>query len=587
MPILKRSKTLTAMGAALETGLTVEGHHRPATAAPRGRCNRARIGIEQPARGDGHAQRKAEPVRALLVPTVDLSALGKDKTKSAIRTDFVLSADFILITPGTVATAPFATRVTVSGGIAALMTIGVQGLVAAIAKRVELRHAEQADDGIETALGTGERLGTAVDPFGSRRAANTDDRDAVHRVDRGEACTPDSLNTLKSMARVRPSSRTSARRQDLRLTYCGCTQVSDCLANGDAVGFRLTTRRHSVAGRACALTPNDVATDRVQPVFNSMRTVISAVSPVSRRHRLLARAALYLELTKPKVVTLIVFTAVVGMLLANPVVASAHVLLLATIGISLAAGSAAAFNHVLDMRADAIMNRTRSRPLPTQQVLPHQVVMFAAALALLSTAILVVGVNALTAVLTLFALVGYSVVYTIYLKPRTPQNIVIGGAAGAAPPVLGWAAVNGSVSTDALLLFLIIFVWTPPHFWSLALHRETDYARAGIPMLPVTHGSVYTRKCILRYTVLLAIVAMLPFATGMSGMLYLIGAVALNARFVAYAWQLYRDYSDSLARRTFRFSIQYLAALFALLLIDHYSTAFGDALSSLLIVPRF
>ncbi len=317
-----------------------------------------------------------------------------------------------------------------------------------------------------------------------------------------------------------------------------------------------------------------------------MRTLLSAVLPALRWHRFLAWAALYLELTKPKVVTLIVFTAVVGMLLATPIVAPPHVLLLATIGISLAAGSAAAFNHVLDMRADAIMKRTRSRPLPTHQLQPRQVVIFAATLALLSTAILAAGVNALTALLTLFALIGYSVVYTIYLKPRTPQNIVIGGAAGAAPPVLGWTAVTGNVSADALLLFLIIFVWTPPHFWSLALHRETDYARAGIPMLPVTHGSLYTRKCILRYTVLLAFVVLLPFASGLSGWLYLIGAVALSACFVTYAWRLFRDYSDGLARRTFGFSIQYLAALFALLLVDHYGAALGDALRSSFIVPR-
>ncbi len=198
---------------------------------------------------------------------------------------------------------------------------------------------------------------------------------------------------------------------------------------------------------------------------------------------------------------------------------------------------------------------------------------------------LVLGVNALTAVLTMCALVGYSAIYTVFLKPLTPQNIVIGGAAGAAPPVLGWTAVTGEISVDALLLFLIIFTWTPPHFWSLALYREKEYASAGIPMLPITHGSRFTRGSILFYTVVLSAVAMLPFATGMCGIAYLAGAVALSARFLTYAWRLYRDYSDALARRTFRFSIQYLAALFALLLLDRYGSAFVAALPSL--VRRF
>jgi heme o synthase len=191
------------------------------------------------------------------------------------------------------------------------------------------------------------------------------------------------------------------------------------------------------------------------------------------------------------------------------------------------------------------------------------------------------GVNTLTAVLTLLALVGYSVIYTIFLKPLTPQNIVIGGAAGAAPPVLGWTAVSGEISIDALLLFLIIFTWTPPHFWSLALYREKEYARAGIPMLPVTHGSGFTRRSILAYTIVLAVAALLPFATGMSGPVYFIGAIALNARFVAYAWRLHCNYSDALARRIFRFSIQYLAALFALLLLEYYGVPIQEALRSL------
>jgi heme o synthase len=267
-------------------------------------------------------------------------------------------------------------------------------------------------------------------------------------------------------------------------------------------------------------------------------------------------------------------------------VASPTVLLLATLGITLAAASGAAFNHVLDRRADAIMARTRSRPLPTQQLSSRQALSFATVLAMLAAAILFAGVNALTAALTMVALVGYSVVYTVLLKPLTSQNIVIGGAAGAAPPVLGWTAVTGEISGDALLLFLIIFLWTPPHFWSLALYRQADYARAGIPMLPVTHGSRFTRKCILGYTVILAAVAVLPFATGMSGWVYLVGVLLLNARFIAFAWRLYRDYSDVLARRTFVYSIQYLAAVFALLLLDHYGNALlatrAHALASLL-----
>jgi protoheme IX farnesyltransferase len=309
-----------------------------------------------------------------------------------------------------------------------------------------------------------------------------------------------------------------------------------------------------------------------------MKIPPAAISTVARPQRFASQAAVYFELTKPRVVTLIVFTAVVGMLLANPGSVAPQVLLFATLGISLAAGSAAAFNHVLDRRADAMMARTRARPLPTHQLSATQAVVFAAALAAVSAATLILGVNTLTAVLTLLALVGYSVIYTIFLKPLTPQNIVIGGAAGAAPPVLGWTAVTGEVTTDALLLFLIIFTWTPPHFWSLALFREKEYANAGIPMLPVTHGSSFTRRSILAYTGVLAAVALLPFATGMSGVIYLVGAVVLNAQFVRYAWRLHRNYSDALAWRIFRFSIQYLAALFALLLLDRYGGAIREAL---------
>lgn len=309
-----------------------------------------------------------------------------------------------------------------------------------------------------------------------------------------------------------------------------------------------------------------------------MRTLISPVSAPTRRQRFLAQADAYLELTKPRVVLLIVFTAVVGMFLATPGWVPLNILLFATLGISLAAGSAAAFNHILDQRGDAIMARTRARPLPTGQLAPRQAVIFAAVLASLSMTSLILGVNTLTAALTFLSLIGYSVIYTLWLKPATPQNIVIGGAAGAAPPVLGWTAVTGNFSGDALLLFLIIFIWTPPHFWSLALYRAREYAQAGIPMLPVTHGSKFTRQYILFYTIILAGVTLMPFATGMSGLSYLLGASALNAGFIAYAWKLCRKHSDALARKTFAYSIQYLTALFALLLVDHYRSMVGEAL---------
>ncbi len=313
------------------------------------------------------------------------------------------------------------------------------------------------------------------------------------------------------------------------------------------------------------------------------RTPISPVSTSTQVHRRVSQAAAYFELTKPRVVALIVFTAVVGMLLATPASITPQVFFCATLGISLAAGAAAAFNHVLDRRADAMMARTRSRPLPSSLLSARQASLFGVALTAVAGLILVFGVNLLTAVLTLLTLVGYSVVYTVFLKPSTPQNIVIGGAAGAAPPVLGWAAVTGEVTLDAMLLFLIVFTWTPPHFWSLALYREKEYASANIPMLPVTHGSAYTRRHMLGYTFALAAVCMLPYARGMSGPVYLFGALALNLRFVAYAWQLNASYSDALARKMFRFSIQYLAALFALLLLDRLLMSYRAELQSLLV----
>ncbi len=305
-----------------------------------------------------------------------------------------------------------------------------------------------------------------------------------------------------------------------------------------------------------------------------------AATAAPRRLRRLARE--YYELTKPRVVALIVFTAVVGMFLSSPGALPLGLFVAATVGIALAAGSAAAINQVIDQRADSIMARTRWRPLPTGQLTPVEAITFAVIIGAMAMAVLMVFVNTLTAVLTFASLIGYSIVYTVWLKHATPQNIVIGGAAGAAPPVLGWAAMTGEVASDALLLFLIIFVWTPPHFWALALYREKEYAKVGIPMLPVTHGSAYTRLQILLYTVLLAAVTAMPFATRMSGWLYLCGALVLNAGFVYYAWRLYRGYSEQLARRTFAYSIQYLALLFALLLIDHYRVTIHGALQSAL-----
>ena len=278
-----------------------------------------------------------------------------------------------------------------------------------------------------------------------------------------------------------------------------------------------------------------------------------------------------LALCKPKVVALIVFTAVVGMFLATPGMVPLDVLALGTVGIGLGAASGAAFNHVVDRRIDTIMARTRSRPLPGGRLDASLATVFAAALSVLSMLVLALGVNVLTAALTLASMVGYSVIYTMYLKRATPQNIVIGGAAGAMPPVLGWTAVTGTLDPNALLLFLIIFVWTPPHFWALAIHRRADYARADVPMLPVTHGVPFTRLHILLYTVMLLAVSLLPFASGMSGPLYLGGAVFLGLAFIGHALRMYSGEDPiGLPMRTFTFSIWYLAALFAVLLVDHY-----------------
>jgi heme o synthase len=280
----------------------------------------------------------------------------------------------------------------------------------------------------------------------------------------------------------------------------------------------------------------------------------------------------YLELTKPKVSLLIVFTAIVGMVLASPGMVPLPALIFGTLGIALASGSAASFNHVLDRRIDERMARTRGRPLPMGQLATRHAVAFASLLALASMLVLWPTVGSLTALLTFFSLIGYAVIYTLWLKRATPQNIVIGGAAGAAPPVLGWAAVTNTIDPHALLLFLIVFTWTPPHFWALAIARRDDYAKAGIPMLPVTHGIPFTRLNIVLYTILLGVATMLPVLSGMSGLIYLVAALVLNARFLYFVLKLNREREPrpQLPMRTFRFSITYLMLLFAALIVDHY-----------------
>jgi protoheme IX farnesyltransferase len=279
----------------------------------------------------------------------------------------------------------------------------------------------------------------------------------------------------------------------------------------------------------------------------------------------------YYELTKPRVVMLIVFTAIVGMFLSVPGWPGAWPLIFGTLGIGLASSSAAVYNHVLDARIDIQMMRTRGRPLPQGKLTERSALTFATILCVISMLILGLLVNALTAILTFISLIGYAVVYTVWLKRATPQNIVIGGAAGAAPPVLGWAAVTNEVEAGALLLFLIVFVWTPPHFWALAIARKEEYAKVDIPMLPVTHGEAYTRLNILLYTVLLVVVTVLPYLIGMSGLIYLGTALILGAFFLYYSIRIMREPGDAeLPMKTFRYSISYLGFLFAALLIDHY-----------------
>ena len=281
----------------------------------------------------------------------------------------------------------------------------------------------------------------------------------------------------------------------------------------------------------------------------------------------------FLALCKPKIVMMIVFTAMVGMFLSTPGFIPLDAFLFGSIGIGLAAASAACINHIVDEKIDAMMARTDRRPLPKGKLSTRAAGNFAATLCVLAMLVLGLLVNALTAVLTLVSLVGYGFVYSMYLKRATPQNIVIGGAAGAAPPVLGWSAISGTLDPSSLLLFLIIFAWTPPHFWALAIYRRQDYAKADIPMLPVTHGLGFTRLHILLYTIVLIAISLLPYITLMSGLTYLFGALVLGSWFLYYAVRMQIDHSDQLAMQTFSFSITYLLALFAFLLVDHYIPA--------------
>ena len=292
---------------------------------------------------------------------------------------------------------------------------------------------------------------------------------------------------------------------------------------------------------------------------------------VSADVSILERINHYLGLCKLKVIALILFTAFVGMLLSSDGMLPLQQMIAGLLGIGLAAASGAALNHVVDSHIDAIMERTSRRPLPQANMTQGHALIFALSLAALSMVVLLLWVNTLTAILTFIALIGYAVIYTMFLKRSTPQNIVWGGAAGAAPPLLGWTAITGEVSQEALLLFLIIFIWTPPHFWALAIKRRVEYAKAKVPMLPVTHGVEYTKLHILLYTVLLLAVTLLPFLTQMSGLIYLVGALTLGIGFIYHAIQLYKTEGDEHAMKTFAFSIFYLSVLFGFLLLDHYA----------------
>jgi len=302
-----------------------------------------------------------------------------------------------------------------------------------------------------------------------------------------------------------------------------------------------------------------------------MATIKNSLSPAWARTDMLAYCRTYYQLTKPKVVALLVLTAWVGMMLATPAPPDLLLVLSASMGIALVSAAAAAFNHVLDQKIDAQMARTYMRPLPKGKLTTLQAVSFACALAISGFLILLLAVNALTALLTLFGLFGYAVVYTLLLKRATPQNIVIGGVAGALPPVLGWTAITGSLSGEALLLMMIVFTWTPPHFWALAIHRCNDYAKANIPMLPVTHGIEFTKTAILLYTFLLFVVCLLPYLVGMTGVVYLVASICLNGKFIHYAWTLKFNAQADTAMATFRFSIVHLMVLFLVLLVDHYA----------------
>lgn len=282
----------------------------------------------------------------------------------------------------------------------------------------------------------------------------------------------------------------------------------------------------------------------------------------------------YYELCKPRVVLLIVFTAIVGMFLSTPGMVPLTPLLLGTLGIGLASASAAAINQIVDQKVDADMKRTSARPLPIGHLTDRQAWIFATIIGVTSMLILFVWVNRVTAILTFISLIGYAVIYTMYLKRATPQNIVIGGAAGAAPPVLGWTAVTGSVDPNSLLLFLIIFAWTPPHFWALAIHKRDEYAKVDIPMLPVTHGVEFTRLHILLYTIILILVTLLPYLVGMSGLIYLGVTIILDGIFLYYAIRMQSGKHPDIAMKTFGYSIVYLMLLFAVLLIDHYFLIF-------------
>ena len=298
-----------------------------------------------------------------------------------------------------------------------------------------------------------------------------------------------------------------------------------------------------------------------------MSETLTTPLPIARQP---SRVRQFYTLTKPRVVQLIVFCAVIGMLLAVPGVPDVKLALSATVGIWLVAGAAAAFNCIVEQHIDAKMARTSWRPTAKGTLTNAQTLTFSAVLCGLGSAMLYFWVNPLTMWLTFATFVGYAVIYTVLLKPATPQNIVIGGASGAMPPVLGWAAIRGEVGSEALILCLIIFLWTPPHFWALALYRAEDYRKAGLPMLPVTHGAAFTQLHVFLYTLVLFAATLLPFISGMSGVIYLVSAIVLGGIFIGYAWKLWRNYSDALARKTFRFSIWHLMLLFAALLIDHY-----------------